>query len=57
MFGYFAERTSTENLAATMVYNEVMYVGMFIGPLLGNSLLQLGMSTSTVLLLGAPLAA
>ena len=55
MFGYFTERTRTENMGATMVYNEMMYVGMFVGPLLGNSLLQLGMSTVSVLMLGAGL--
>ena len=55
MFGYFAERTNNGNMGATMVYNEMMYVGIFIGPLLGNSLLELGMSTVSVLLIGAVL--
>ncbi len=55
MFGYFAERTNPENMGATMVYNEMMYVGIFIGPLLGNGLLELGMSTVSVLLIGAGL--
>jgi MFS family permease len=55
MFGYFAERANTENVGATMIYNEVMYIGMFIGPLLGNGLLAIGMSTMSVLLIGAGL--
>ncbi len=55
MFGYFAERTNTENMGATIVYNEMMYLGIIIGPLLGNSLLQLGMNTAPVLLIGAGL--
>jgi len=55
MFGYFAERTNTENVGATMFYNEMMYIGIFIGPLLGNSLLEFGMSTASVLLIGAGL--
>ncbi|MBK8021922.1 MAG: hypothetical protein IPK19_10990 [Chloroflexi bacterium] len=38
-----------------MVYNEMMYVGIFIGPLLGNTLLELGVSTVSVLLIGAGL--
>jgi MFS family permease len=55
LFGYFAERANTENMGATIIYNQMMYVGIFIGPLLGNGLLELGMSTVSVLLIGAGL--
>lgn len=55
MFGYFAEHADTQNVGATMIYNEVMYVGTFLGPLLGNGLLQLGLNTVAVLWLGAGL--
>ena len=53
MFGYFAERTHTGNMSATIVYNEMMYLGIIVGPLLGNGMLQLGISSATVLLIGA----
>ena len=55
IFGFFADHTDTQNTGATMLYNAMMYVGISIGPLLGNSLLQVGMSTASVLLLGAGL--
>ena len=55
IFGFFADHTDTQNTAATMLYNAMMYVGISIGPVLGNSLLQFGMSTASVLLIGAAL--
>jgi len=54
LFGFFAEKTPMRGSPRyTTVYIQIVYVGMFIGPLIGSSLADMGMKLVTVLLCGA----
>jgi MFS family permease len=54
LFGFFAEKTPLKGSPRyTTVYIQIVYVGMFIGPLIGSSLADMGMELVTVLLCGA----
>ncbi|MBC8098853.1 MAG: MFS transporter [Armatimonadetes bacterium] len=56
MFGFFLQRTSNHQMQdATMMFNVVVGLGIFIGSLIGGVLADAGMSLVTVLLVGAGL--
>lgn len=54
-FGFFAERTAKDDMQAAMVYNQLAYVAIFVGPLIGSFLVNAGVSVIAVLLAGAAL--
>ncbi|MEM9953760.1 MAG: MFS transporter [Chloroflexota bacterium] len=52
---YFTERTSADDMAASTAYHEIMFISMFIGPMLGNLVAATGLSLAGILLFGAML--
>ncbi len=56
LFGYFSENAPAENLTRFMtVYNQVVLLAVFVGPLLGSQLANTSLSLTTVLALGMAL--
>jgi hypothetical protein len=56
MFSYFAEKTPLQDAPRyTMIYMQIIYLGMFIGPLIGSGLASGGVNLVTVVLCGASL--
>jgi MFS family permease len=56
ILGYFMERTPAEDMhPMTIGFQQMTGIAMFIGPLIGNSLAQAGVSLVIVLLIGATL--
>jgi MFS family permease len=56
IFAYFLERTPAQHMQrGTILYQQVISVGIFVGPLIGSLLADSGMSLVTVLLIGAAL--
>jgi MFS family permease len=54
LFGYFAEKTPLKDSPRyTTVYIQIIYVGIFIGPLIGSSMADMGVNLVTVLMCGA----
>jgi MFS family permease len=54
LFGFFAEKTPLKDSPRyTTVYIQIIYIGLFIGPLIGSSLADMGMNLVTVLMCGA----
>lgn len=54
LFGFFAEKTPMKGSPRyTTVYIQIIYVGVFIGPLIGSSMADMGMKLVTVLMCGA----
>ncbi len=55
-FSFFSRNTTPENRQSrTRAYYQVLAIGTFIGPLVGSTLANLGLSLATVLLVGAGL--
>jgi MFS family permease len=52
IFGFFAERTEKDDIQAAMLYHQIAFAAIFIGPLLGSSLVTNGFSVVSVMLLG-----
>lgn len=52
-FAYFAERTAKNDMQAAMVYQQIVYIAIFVMPLLGSGLVNMGVSVVTVLVVGA----
>jgi MFS family permease len=55
VLGYFTERSAPGDYMATTVWHQVIFFGMFVGPLFGSSLAQMGHSPVLLLLVGAAL--
>jgi MFS family permease len=56
LFGYFSENAPAESLTRFMtVFNQIVLLAIFIGPLLGSQLASTSLSLTTVLALGAGL--
>lgn len=55
ILGYFTERTDASDIQATTIWHQVIFFGMFVGPLIGSSLAELGYSPVFLLLVGAGL--
>ncbi len=56
LFGYFTESTAPQDMPRfTAAYTQVIYLAIFIGPLVGSSLANGGANLTAVLLLGAAL--
>lgn len=53
ILGFFTERSDVSDYQATTIWHQVIFFGMFVGPLLGSSLAQLGHSPALLLLIGA----
>jgi MFS family permease len=54
-YGFFIEHTRPEDVNATNAYAQVMALAMFVGPLLGSLVVEIGIDIGTTLLLGAGL--
>jgi MFS family permease len=53
LFGFFAENTAVEDMPRfSAPYHQLLALGMFIGPLLGTGLANLGLSLVAVILIG-----
>jgi MFS family permease len=56
VFGYFLERTPAHHMQhGTILYQQIISVGLFVGPLIGSTLADSGVPLVTVLLIGAGL--
>lgn len=56
LFGYFTENTAPQDMPRfTAAYTQVVYLAIFVGPLVGSSLANAGVNLTAVLLLGAVL--
>jgi hypothetical protein len=56
VFGFFMKRTPVEAMQrGTVLYQQVISLGLFVGPLIGSTLADLGINLVTVLLIGAAL--
>lgn len=54
VFGYFTENTSQANVTRfTRIFNQVVMLSIFVGPLLGSQLASTSLTLTTVLLIGA----
>ncbi|MCA9885618.1 MAG: MFS transporter [Anaerolineae bacterium] len=52
VLGFFSARTEAEDVGAAGVFHQIMFTAMFIGPMLGNGLVSLGLPIAGVLLAG-----
>jgi len=50
---FFTERTEADDMQSTMLYHQIIFAGMFIGPMIGTALVDWGLPLFTVLLIGA----
>lgn len=50
--GFFAERTTDDDIHATNVFHQMIFLAMFIGPMLGTLPLDFGVTTTGLLLAG-----
>ncbi|MCS6836449.1 MAG: MFS transporter [Anaerolineae bacterium] len=50
---YFAEKTAHGDMQASVVFHQLLFVSIFIGPIMGTSIVSLGISTVSMLILGA----
>ncbi|GAB5494073.1 MAG: MFS transporter [Phototrophicaceae bacterium] len=50
---FFTERTSANDMGATTAYYEIIFIAMFVGPMLGSSIAGLGVPLIGVILIGA----
>lgn len=55
VLGFFAERTGTNDIYSSMLFHQMIFLAIAIGPLLGSSLANSGVPTVTVLMGGAML--
>ncbi|GAB1422164.1 hypothetical protein MASR2M15_23770 [Anaerolineales bacterium] len=52
IFGYFAENSSPADINAAILFHQVVFASMFVGPLIGSNMVEAGMATVSVLLFG-----
>lgn len=50
--GYFTEKAARSDMQASVVFHQLIFVTVFIGPVLGTGLVSLGLSAVTVLIIG-----
>lgn len=50
--GFFSERTAADDVQASTVFHQMIFSAMFIGPLLGSSLVNFGFAIVPVLIMG-----
>lgn len=55
VLGFFAEKTESGDISAVILFHQVIFVSMFIGPLMGSSMANAGVSIVLVLLGGTVL--
>lgn len=53
VLGFFAERTAPNDMQASVVFHQILFMATVIGPLLGNGIVNVGFDVVAVLLLGA----
>jgi predicted MFS family arabinose efflux permease len=53
VFGFFAERTAVDDMQASIVFHQIAFLAIFVGPMLGSIMVNEGMSVVSVLLVGA----
>ncbi|MGB7337716.1 MAG: MFS transporter [Phototrophicaceae bacterium] len=53
IFRFFTERTSANDMSASTIFHQIIFLAMFIGPMLGNVIAMTGISLSGILLIGA----
>ncbi len=54
IFAYFSETTSPENVTHySQLYNQIVMIAVFIGPMLGSQLASTSLSLTTVILIGS----
>lgn len=54
LFGYFMDSTPTEDLSrATVAYQQIISIAVFIGPLMGSTLIEGGINIVMAILIGA----
>ena len=55
ILGFFAERTEASDMSVTIIFHQMIFGGMFIGPLIGSNVAGLGLPLEGVVLGGAVL--
>lgn len=53
ILGFFTERTEADDVQATTLWHQILFAAMFVGPMLGSSLVQIGLTPAAVLMIGA----
>jgi len=51
--GYFTEKTARGDMQASVVFHQLLFVTIFIGPIMGTGIVSMGLSTVAMLLIGA----
>lgn len=52
VLGFFADRTDAEDVGAAGIFHQILFAAMFIGPMLGNGLVSLGLPIAGVVVVG-----
>lgn len=55
ILGFFAERTQASDMSVTIIFHQMIFGGMFIGPLIGSNIAGLGLPLEGVVLGGGVL--
>ncbi len=55
ILGFFTERTEADDYQATTLWHQILFAAMFVGPMLGSAIVEIGLSPATALLIGAVL--
>ena len=50
---YFTEKTARGDMQASMIFHQLLFAAIFIGPIMGTGIVSMGLSTVTMLILGA----
>jgi len=51
--GYFTEKTARGDMQASVVFHQLLFVAIFIGPIMGTGIVSVGISTTMMLIIGA----
>lgn len=55
VLAYYSERTAPDDMGASVLFHQMLFAAMFVGPLIGSSLVSVGLPVAVTLLLGAGL--
>jgi MFS family permease len=53
ILGFFTERTEADDYQTTTLWHQILFAAMFVGPMLGSAIVEIGLSPAATLLIGA----
>lgn len=53
VLGFFAARTEANDVNASTIYHQILFLAMFIGPMIGSALVAIGLPIASVVVVGA----